>query len=387
VSEGSQELPERYQEAVASVGGASLAVLGLLEAAQRRLHPPDLPELVAGQVPARDRLGAALEGFRSLDAPSGLEGFHERMAQGASQALAAVTGFCDPGGSGGDPTLGILRSFRTLCRSFEILYPLRTALPPLARHFVEPAFHADLAALDPDPATGESVGIHRAGPSGDPDARDGFSLYVPERYDGADPWPLVVALHGGFGHGRDFLWTWLREARGRRFLLLAPTSEGTTWSLHAPDRDAARLASMLDFVCERWRVDRARILLTGLSDGATFSLLAGLAENAPYTHLAPVSGVLHPASFSNGNLRRARGRPIHLVHGALDWMFPVSVARMARDALGDCGADLVYREIADLSHAYPREANDAILAWFDPRLALPHADPTPYSGPSATRRR
>jgi phospholipase/carboxylesterase len=79
--------------------------------------------------------------------------------------------------------------------------------------------------------------------------------------------------------------------------------------------------------------------------------------------------VLHPLNFSNGNLARAVGRRIHLVHGALDWLFPVALARMARDAPRDAGADITYREIEDLSHAYPREANDRILTWFDPSLA------------------
>jgi phospholipase/carboxylesterase len=118
-------------------------------------------------------------------------------------------------------------------------------------------------------------------------------------------------------------------------------------------------------------VDRARILLTGLSDGATYTLLAGLAEGAPYTALAPVSGVLHPDNFANGNLERAAGRRIYLVHGALDWMFPASLAREARDVLAKHGAEVVYREIEDLSHTYPREENAAILEWFDPGMALP----------------
>ena len=61
------------------------------------------------------------------------------------------------------------------------------------------------------------------------------------------------------------------------------------------------------------------------------------------------------------------------MHGALDWMFPVSLARGARDALEQAEADLTYREIADLSHAYPREENARILTWFDPGLALPGA--------------
>jgi phospholipase/carboxylesterase len=128
---------------------------------------------------------------------------------------------------------------------------------------------------------------------------------------------------------------------------------------------------MVEFVAGRFRVDRARVLATGLSDGATFALLWGLSEDAPVTALAPVSGVLHPLNFSLGNLDRARGRRIRLVHGALDWLFPVGLAHMARDALAGAGADLVYREIEDLSHTYPREENDAILSWFDPSLALP----------------
>ena len=187
----------------------------------------------------------------------------------------------------------------------------------------------------------------------------------------------MIALHGGSGRGDEFVWTWLREARGRRFLLLAPTSRGSTWSLDAPARDGAALESMIGFVRERWRVDETRILATGLSDGATFALLWGLAEGSPATAIAPVSGVLHPANFALGNLERARGRRVYLAHGSLDWLFPVSLARLARDAPAAAGADLVYREIEDLSHAYPREENDRILAWFDASLALPAAPQGP----------
>ena len=167
------------------------------------------------------------------------------------------------------------------------------------------------------------------------------------------------------------MWTWLREARTRGFLLLAPTSVGPTWDLFTGAADAESLQRMVDYVASRYRVDRSKILLTGLSDGATYCLLGGLREGSPFTHLAPISGVLHPACARNGNLERASGRPIYLVHGSLDWMFPVQGAREAGDALAQAGAHLVYREIADLSHTYPREENDAILRWLDPALALP----------------
>jgi phospholipase/carboxylesterase len=60
---------------------------------------------------------------------------------------------------------------------------------------------------------------------------------------------------------------------------------------------------------------------------------------------------------------RLRGLPVYLVHGKLDWMFPVQVARQTRDALLAAGAEVTYRELDDLSHTYPREMNAKILNW------------------------
>ena len=84
---------------------------------------------------------------------------------------------------------------------------------------------------------------------------------------------------------------------------------------------------------------------------------------------------IEPAyNAANGNLSRATGKRIYLVHGARDWMFPVETARIARDRLKDAGAEIVYREIDDLSHTYPRDENARILEWFDPALSIPRHD-------------
>jgi phospholipase/carboxylesterase len=57
--------------------------------------------------------------------------------------------------------------------------------------------------------------------------------------------------------------------------------------------------------------------------------------------------------------------PVYLVHGELDFLFPVEFARLAQDALREAGADLVYRELPELSHTYPRSENALILSWFE----------------------
>jgi phospholipase/carboxylesterase len=170
-----------------------------------------------------------------------------------------------------------------------------------------------------------------------------------------------VALPGGAGHGRDFLWTWMREARARSYVLLAPSAVAGTWG----ELEERGLLEIVAWIGARYRIDPRRVLLTGLSDGATFTLVYGLAHPEVFRALAPLCGVLHPLNLANGNVARARGLPIYLVHGARDFLFPVVYARMARDVLTSAGADLTYRELPELSHTYPRSENAAILDWFE----------------------
>lgn len=359
-----------FPQAVAALGGPLLDVMVLMEQTARWLDPPRIPRLRELLAPRGEKLSEAIAEFRGVEAPSGLEGLHAQLREAAEHAEQSIGLFSDPGAA--DQTLPrLLESMRRSSLAQEALYPLHTALPPVGRFFTEGPLHERLAELDPDPPSEERTGIHRApGPDG-PDGRGGFFLYVPESYDPAEPRPLIVALHGGSGHGRSFLWSWLREARSRRCLLVAPTSLGATWSFQGTDLDAPIVHAIVEHVRETWSVDPARILLTGLSDGATYTLFLGLRDDSPFSALAPLSGVLHPSLLRAGGLDRARERRIYLVHGARDWMFPVGIAQLARDTLQEAGAALVYREIEDLSHTYAREENARILEWLDPALALP----------------
>jgi phospholipase/carboxylesterase len=192
-----------------------------------------------------------------------------------------------------------------------------------------------------------------------------------------------MALHGGSGNGRGFLWSWLRDARSHGAILVAPTATGSTstkstpakstpakstpakstWALMGEDTDSPNLARILDLVRSRWNVDPKRLLLTGMSDGGTFCYVTGLESASPFTHLAPVAATFHPLMAEMADAQRLRGLPVYLVHGQLDWMFPVQVARQTQALLSAAGADVTYQELEDLSHCYPREMNPVILNW------------------------
>ena len=335
----------------------SLEALGVIA---RYLNPPDLAAVMQA-------IGAPEEALRGVRGR--LEPWPERLADvraslesASDDALAAFDELRAALGAR-DGMRAVFRALRHAPRAHEALYPLAAGLAPVSRFFLDPASRDNSGLRDR---------LARAGPSGEtgvihfdnaPRAPGGFSMYVPEYYTPGRAWPLVVALHGGSGNGGGFLWTWLPAARSRGAVLIAPTAVGETWALMGPDVDTPNLNRILDEVRGRWNIDPARLLLTGMSDGGTFTYVTGLEGDSPFTHLAPVSAAFHPMLAQVAEEDRLRGLPIHIVHGALDWMFEVSLARQARKTLAAAGARVTYREIDDLSHCYPREVNVPILDW------------------------
>jgi phospholipase/carboxylesterase len=334
--------------------------LAWMEEAAERLAP-ERGVLLATETEQRFAapLRSAREGLDASPAPEPFMSFAERLAAGFAEIERAFELFVSfPSTFPPESFQRVLAALHHCARAQETFYFLRQALAPFETYWQLPGVSIPDG---PRPASEPPAGVMHVGRGGH---HGGFSVYVPETYDAARAWPVIVALHGGSGNGRDFLWTWLREAKSRGYILLAPSAAYDTWS----EEDDQGLVEILTWVDARYKLARQRILLTGLSDGATFALLYGLARPEIYRAIAPLCGVLHPANAAIGNLERARGVPIYLVHGARDFLFPVQMARMARDTLQAAGAALKYRELPELSHTYPRSENLLILEWFE---ALP----------------
>jgi phospholipase/carboxylesterase len=327
----------------------------------RHLHPERFADLLGEAEREAGPLRAARARGEAAPWPEPLAGLRPYLLEAAESTLAAIDGLREALVSPDEARLAY-RALRRLGRAEAALYPVASALPAVSRYFLEPAARDDEARIArlAEPARSD-VGVMHSGAK--PGERGGFSLYVPEDHDPASPAPLVMALHGGSGNGGAFLWSWLRAARTAGAILVAPTAIGDTWSLRDPETDSGNIEAMLAHVRERWSVDPSRLLLTGMSDGGTFALLSGLADASPFTHLAPAATGFHPMLLEGAEPERIARLPIYLMHGALDWMFDVGRARGVARALHQAGARLVYREIGDLAHTYPREENPRILDW------------------------
>ncbi|HEX2594011.1 MAG TPA: hypothetical protein VHL34_21095 [Rhizomicrobium sp.] len=335
-----------------------LRALETLGFALRHLHPPAVAQLAPVLAPAE-------EGLRTVHRNPGadltkLDPFRATLYAAADETLSAFDGL-NAAFNGGD--IGqVFRAFRHVPRAQELLYHL-AEIPPISRFFLDPAQRNDeaLVARLANAAPADNTGVHHFGNA--PGTRGGFSLYVPEYYTSDKQWPVIFALHGGSGHGRGFLWTWLRDARTYGAILVSPTAIGNTWALQGEDHDSANLNSMFEHVTLNYNVDRKRMLLTGMSDGGTFSYVSGLEGTSPFTHLAPISAAFHPLLVQFADTDRLRGLPIHIMHGAIDWMFPLEMAAQAQHFLANAGANVTYVPLDDLSHTYPREQNAEIIRW------------------------
>jgi phospholipase/carboxylesterase len=354
-------MSEAVVDDVVAVLPPLLQTLEALSFVARHLNPPDFDRVM-------EAAGTPDEALRSARAqlgewPAQFADVRTSIEVAGDAALAAFTGLREVQHGNGD-LIAVFRALRHAPRAQEALYPLAAKFPPVSDFFVDPALRDDAALkarLD-QPAARDTGIFHHNNEAG---SRGGFSLYVPEYYTPDRAWPLVMALHGGSGNGRNFLWSWLRDIRSVGALLIAPTATGPTWALMGDDTDTPNLMHMLETVRSRYNVDATRMLMTGLSDGGTFCWVSGLDSASPFTHLAPVAATFHPLMAEMADAERLRGLPIFLVHGRLDWMFPVQVARQTSNLLSAAGADLTYREIDDLSHCYPREMNAEILRWLN----------------------
>ncbi len=335
----------------------SIEALGFVA---RYLHPPDfgaVMEMAGTPDAALREARPRLQGW-----PEALTGVATLLGAASDAVIAAFDGL-RKAPEQENSLVAVFRALRNTSRAQEALYPLAKVLPAISRFFVDPAMRDDAELQDKiaKAATRDDTGIAHS--SDEPGSRGSFSIYVPEYYAPDRAWPLVFALHGGSGNGRAFLWSWLRDARSHGAILVAPTAVGPTWALMGDDADTPNLKRILDLVRSRWNIDASKLLLTGMSDGGTFSYVSGLEAESPFTHLGPVAASFHPLMAEMADKDRVRDLPIYMAHGALDWMFNIDVARQADQALCTAGARVTYREIDDLSHTYPREVNAAMLDW------------------------
>ncbi|MXP23577.1 polyhydroxybutyrate depolymerase [Gordonia sp. HNM0687] len=113
------------------------------------------------------------------------------------------------------------------------------------------------------------------------------------------PAPLVIVLHGGYGSGRqaESSYHWDTHADRGRFVAVFPNGVGRSWNAGtccgpAQRRDVDDVAfvrTVLDDVSSRVSIDRSRVYVTGMSNGAMMAYRLAC-ETDLFAAVAPVAG-------------------------------------------------------------------------------------------------
>lgn len=219
-----------------------------------------------------------------------------------------------------------------------------------------------------------------------------FRVLLPENYNPALKYPLLLFLHGAGERGNDNekqlthgASMFLKEENRKKFpaiVVFPQCPETSFWTEirvqmegenrvfqfvsadEAPIPSTKALLSLVSYLQESYAVDTKRQYVMGLSMGAFATL--HMLSRLPDTFAAAV------AICGGGNtqdaVKYAGKLPIWLTHGDADAVVPVSLSRDMKTALEKAGAKVKYTEFPGVDHN----------AW-DPTFEIPELLPWIFS--------
>jgi pimeloyl-ACP methyl ester carboxylesterase len=159
--------------------------------------------------------------------------------------------------------------------------------------------------------------------------REHFWLAVPRK---TGPVPLIVFIHGNGGTFQFYPQLLARAAVERGFAIAFPSNGFGFWE----GRDAAlRVGRVVDAVAREVEVDRARIVLVGLSAGGPGVFAAALEEPGRY-HAAVAVSAVFPDLERCAAMKTTK---VLILHGTEDPRARIEDARAAHAALRRGGVD------------------------------------------------
>ena len=178
-----------------------------------------------------------------------------------------------------------------------------------------------------------------------------YLLYLPEQYQTSkETFPLILFLHGAGErgknlealkvHGPPMLVT---KDKSFPFVVVSPQCpEGAWWT---DSQQIETLSALLDDITSRYRVDKDRIYVTGLSMGGfgTWALATQYPDR--FAAIAPICGGGDPLLAN-----RLRQLPIWVFHGEKDSVVPFKKSEEMVEALKKVGNDVRFTAYPNTDH-------------------------------------
>jgi predicted peptidase len=182
-----------------------------------------------------------------------------------------------------------------------------------------------------------------------------YLLYLPKDYGKEDKkWPLVLFLHGAGETGNDLEKVkkhgppkLIEAGKEFPFILVSPQAQKFGW-------DPDTLNALLDDVVAKYKVDKDRIYVTGLSMGGMGTWALAASKPDRFAAIIPICGAGNP-----GDAKKLKELPIRIFQGGKDQVIKPETAEAMEKALKEAGAADVKLTI------YPEAGHDSWTKAYD----------------------
>jgi predicted peptidase len=175
----------------------------------------------------------------------------------------------------------------------------------------------------------------------------GYLLYLPKDYTQKDSWPLLLFLHGGGPWGDDLAQVkscgppkLIAAGKEFPFIVVSPLSprQRGGWQAH-------ELSALLDEIVEKYKVDKERIYVTGLSMGGFGTW--NLAHFSPdrFAALVPICSGSDPSRVS-----RLSHIAVWVFQGAKDPIVPLESVEKTVEALKKAKGNVKFTVYPEAGH-------------------------------------
>lgn len=209
-----------------------------------------------------------------------------------------------------------------------------------------------------------------------------FLAVLPDDYDPAVSYPLVIMLHGFGAHMGDL--AGLAPAiEDKGYVYACPNAPlafdfgggytGYGWmprqNVASPEEvQAARensealLEDFFEEAFEKLNATRGKVALLGFSQGGAMTYRCGLKSPEVFSGLVALSAAVFDPEILRPRLPDNRDQPIFVAHGTRDMQIDVETARATRTFLEDEGYQPQYREY-NMGHEIPFEVLRDLIPW------------------------
>ena len=201
---------------------------------------------------------------------------------------------------------------------------------------------------------------------------------LPDEYDDARRYPLVIMIHG-FGANMQDLASLAPAINSKGYVYACPNgpiafdlgqgNAGYGWASpkgEATSEEYANAESLLngffDEVTEKFFVGPENALLLGFSQGGGMTYRCGLARPQTFAGLVALSSMLPNSETLEEKLPEDRTQPIFIAHGLSDPLIPAETAQNAKAFLEGAGYSPEYHEYA-MAHEISEEVLRDLVPW------------------------